>query len=261
MAVDAWGFDSDRQAKAHRLRTLRFRLSIARTGALVSLVVGLVIVGSASLRDAVLSLRWPSWTSAILFLAVLYLAFFAVELPFTYVGGYRWEKASGLSSQSMWGWMKDLAKTAGLGLGASVVAGGVLLWLLATSTWWWLVAWLLGLIVSAILGFLAPVILVPLFYRFRPLTDAVLRGRFEALAAKADVPILGVFELRASEKTRRSNAAGMWLGCTRRVDRTDTPPQYFPPGKAQTRPPHGLAHQEDSDSNHGFVLGPLMSLS
>src|SRR5438309_60825 len=151
MAVDAWGFDSDRQAKAHRLRTLRFRLSIARTGALVSLVVGLVIVGSASLRDAVLSLRWPSWTSTILFLAVLYLAFFAVELPFTYVGGYRWEKASGLSSQSMWGWMKDLAKTAGLGLGASVVAGGVLLWLLATSTWWWLVAWLLGLIASAIL--------------------------------------------------------------------------------------------------------------
>src|SRR5256885_5371106 len=237
MAVDAWGFDSDRQAKAHRLRTLRFRLSIARTGALVSLVVGLVIVGSASLRDAVLSLRWPSWTSTILFLAVLYLAFFAVELPFTYVGGYRWEKASGLSSQSMWGWMKDLAKTAGLGLGASVVAGGVLLWLLTTSTWCWLVAWLLGLIVSAILGLLAPAIPVPLFYRFRPLTDAVLRGRFEALAAKADVPILGVFELRASEKTRRSHAAGTGVGRPPPGIVTDTAPQRLTPGEGGTVPP------------------------
>src|SRR2546430_17577778 len=156
MAVDAWGFDSDRQAKAHRLRTLRFRLSIARTGALVSLVLGLVIVGSTSLRDAVLSLRWPSWTSTILFLAVLYLAFFAVELPFTYVGGYRWEKASGLSSQSMWGWMKDLAKTVGLGLGASALAGGVLLCGPGPSTWWWLVAWPPGLIVLAIRGLLPP---------------------------------------------------------------------------------------------------------
>jgi len=260
MAVDAWGFDSDRQAKAHRLRTLRFRLSIARTGALVSLVVGLVIVGSASLRDAVLSLRWPSWTSTILFLAVLYLAFFAVELPFTYVGGYRWEKASGLSSQSMWGWMKDLAKTAGLGLGASVVAGGVLLWLLATSTWWWLGAWLLGLIVSAILGFLAPVVLVPLFYRFRPLTDAVLRGRFEALAAKADVPILGVFELRASEKTRRSNAAVMGLGRTRRVIVTDTLLQGFTPEEVETVLAHELAHQKYRDPIRGFFSGSLVSL-
>src|SRR5256886_6534203 len=260
MAVDAWGFDSDRQAKAHRLRTLRFRLSIARTGALVSLVVGLVIVGSASLRDAILSLRWPSWTSTILFLAVLYLAFFAVELPFTYVGGYRWEKESGLSSQSMWGWMKDLAKTAGLGLGASVVAGGVLLWLLATSTWWWLGAWLLGLIVSAILGFLAPVVLVPLFYRFRPLTDAVLRGRFEALAAKADVPILGVFELRASEKTRRSNAAVMGLRRTRRGIVTDTLIQSFTPAEVETVLPPQLPHPKYRDPIPRSFSGLLLAL-
>src|SRR5437870_13842690 len=111
--------------------------------------------------------------------------------------------------------MQDLSTTVVLGLGQSVVAGGVLLWLLATSTWWWLGAWLLGLIVSAILGFLAPVVLVPLFYRFRPLTDAVLRGRFAALAAQADVPILGASELRASEKTWRSNAAVLGLGRTR----------------------------------------------
>ena len=46
MAVDAWGFNSERQAKAHRLRTMRFRLSIARTAAVVALVVVLVIGGS-----------------------------------------------------------------------------------------------------------------------------------------------------------------------------------------------------------------------
>src|SRR5207302_3460052 len=117
------------------------------------------------------------------------------------------------SSDLLWGWAKDLLKSVGLGLGGSIVVGGVLLWLLAVSpAWWWLEAWLLGLLVSAILGFLAPVLLVPLFYRFRPLADASLRHHFEVLAAKAKVPILGVFELRASEKTRRSNAAVMGLG-------------------------------------------------
>src|SRR5947208_2317905 len=88
MVVDAWGFDSERQAKAHRLRALRFRLSIARTAALVALVVVLVFGGSASLRDAVQSLQWPSWTSTILFLVLLFLSFLAIDLPFAYVRGH-----------------------------------------------------------------------------------------------------------------------------------------------------------------------------
>src|SRR5437667_195815 len=215
MAVDAWGFDSERQAKAHRLRRMRFRLSIVRSAAIIVLVVGLVAVGSASLRDAVASFRWPSWASTILFLVLLFLIFLAVELPFAYVGGHRWETTSGLSSQSFRGWAKDLAKSVGLGLGGSIVVGSVVLWLLsATPAWWWLVAWVLGVLVSAILGFLAPVLLVPLFYRFRPLADAALRRRFEALAAKAKVPILGVFELRAS-RSREARADRFSLALTR----------------------------------------------
>src|SRR2546425_13106847 len=162
MAVDAWGFDSERQAKAHRLRRMRFRLSIVRSAAIIVLVVGLVAGGSASLRDAVVSLRSPSWTSTILFLVLLFLSFLAVDLPFAYVGGHRWETASGLSSQSLRGWAKDLAKSVGLGLGGTILVGGVLLWLLTVSpAWGGLAAWPLGLLVSAILRFLAPVVLVP----------------------------------------------------------------------------------------------------
>src|SRR5467141_4875186 len=261
MAVDAWGFDSERQAKAHRLRTLRCRLSIARTAALVALVVVLVIGGSASLRDAVLSLRSPSWASTILFLVLLFLSFLAVDLPFAYVGGHRWETSSGLSSQSLLGWAKDLAKSVGLGLGGTILVGGVLLWLLAVlPAWWWLAAWLLGLLVSAILGFLAPVLLVPLFYRFRPLADAALRRRFEVLAMKAKVPIFGVFELRASEKTRRSNAAVMGLGRTRRVVVTDTLIRSFTPEEVDTVLAHELAHQRYMDPIRGFFAGSLVSL-
>jgi len=177
------------------------------------------------------------------------------------VGGHRWETASGLSSQSLWGWAKDLLKSVGLALGGTILVGGVLLWLLAVSpAWWWLAAWLLGLLVSAILGFLAPVLLVPLFYRFRPLADATLRRRFEVLAAKAKVPILGVFELRASEKTRRSNAAVMGLGRTRRVVVTDTLVSGFTPEEVETVLAHELAHQKFRDPIRGFLSGSFVSL-
>jgi STE24 endopeptidase len=260
MVVDAWGFDVDRQAKARSLRGRRVRLTAARTSASVVLVLGLILGGSAILRDGVLALGWPSWASAILFLTFLYALFLAIDLPFSYLGGYRLEKASGLSSQSLRGWMKDLGKTMALGLGASVVVGGILLGLLAASpTWWWVAAWVLGLVGSALIGFLGPVLLVPLFYRFRPLNDAGLRARFESLAAKAHVPILGVFELRASDKTRRSNAAVMGLGRTRRVVVTDTLIRAFTPEEVDTVLAHELAHQRYMDPLRGFFAGSLVS--
>src|SRR5947199_4728556 len=151
--------------------------------------------------------------------------------------------------------MKDLAKSLGLGLGLTVAAGSILPWLLAVwPMWWWLAAWLLSLVVSVVLAFLAPIVLVPLFSRFRPLDDPSLRARFESLAAQANVPIVGVFELRASEKTRRSNAAVMGLGRTRRVVVSDTPLRDFRPEGIETVLAHALAHQKFLDPRRGLML-------
>src|SRR3989449_3320200 len=119
---------------------------------------------------------------------------------------------------------------------------------------------MISLAVSVVLAFLAPIVLVPLFYRFRPLADPNLRARFESLAAQAKVPIVGVFELRASEKTRRSNAAVMGLGRTRRVVVTDTLLRDFRPEEVETVLAHELAHQKFLDPLRGFVLGSLTSL-
>ena len=261
MAVDEWGFDSDRQARARDLRRRRLRLSAGRTLVSGVAVIALILGGSFRLRDSVLSFHWPSWASSVLFLALLYALFLAIELPFAFLGGYRLEKAAGMSSQTLGSWSKDFGKAAALGLAASIAVGGALLWLLAASPWWWVAAWLLGVAVSALLGFLAPVVLVPLFYRFRPLSDPGLRTRFEALAAKAHVPIVGVFELRASAKTRRSNAAVTGFGRTRRVLVTDTLLQAFSPEEIETVLAHELAHQRNRDPIRGFVGGSLVSLA
>ncbi len=261
MPVDAWGFDVERQATARRLRSLRIRLSAVRTAVAAGLTLGLVLGGAGALRDRVLSFQVPSWAATVTFLAVLFALVTAVELPFRYVGGYRWERAFGLSAQRFAGWLKDLAKSLGLGLGSTVAAGFVLLWLLALwPTWWWLAAWMLSLAVSVVLAFLAPIVLVPLFYRFRPLADPSLRARFESLAAQAKVPIVGVFELRASEKTQRSNAAVMGLGRTRRVVVTDTLLRDFRPEEVETVLAHELAHQKFLDPLRGFGLGSATSL-
>ena len=64
---------------------------------------------------------------------------------------------------------------------------------------------------------------------------------------------LGVFELRASTKTRRSNAAVMGFGRTRRVLVTDTLLRGFSPDEVETVLAHELAHQKYRDPIRGFL--------
>lgn len=261
MGVDAWGFDEDRQKLAQTLRHRRWKLSLASFGVTVAFLLILIAGGSITLRDWVDSLPVPLWAAESLFLSLLYGAGLLLGLPFAYTSGYRWEREFGLSTQRLRSWVADRAKGFLLGLGAVVLAGDVLLWLLAAMpTWWWLAAWALGLLVSVILGFLAPVLLAPLFFRFRPLHDAALRARFRELAARARVPVIDVYEMRASAKTRRSNAAVMGFGRTRRVVVTDTMLAGYSPEEIETILAHELAHQKFLDPLQGLAFGAGVSL-
>src|SRR5437899_12494424 len=80
------------------------------------------------------------------------------------------------------------------------------------------------------------------------------------LDARTMVPIVGVYDRIASKKTRRSNAAVMGLGRTRRVVVTDTLLREFRPEEVETVLAHELAHQKFLDPLRGFVLGSATSL-
>jgi STE24 endopeptidase len=261
LGVDAWGFDEERQRLARVLQRRRRRLSLARIGVTLLFLTVLLTGGSIVMRSWALSLPLPQWLSESLFFAVLYAIGALLGLPFTYVSGYRWEREFGLSNQGLRWWAADRAKGFALGLAAVVLAGDVLLWLLAAMPdRWWIAAWVLGVLVSLALGIVGPVLLAPLFFRFRPLQDVALRTRFQELSARAQVPVIGVYEMGASAKTRRSNAAVMGFGRTRRVVITDTMLVDYSPEEIETVLAHELAHQTFLDPLKGLVVGAGVSL-
>ncbi len=261
MGVDAWGFEVERQALARRLRSRRILLSLTRQICLLSFFVVLLLGGSTALRTWAMSIAVPHWAATAIFLLALFLLGSAISFPFSYVSSFRWETQVGLTSRTFGSWLRDLAKSLGLGAAFTIIAGEVLLWLIAGSAdLWWVVAWALGLLVSIVLGSLAPVLLVPLFYRFRPIKDEALRARFQALAASAGTPVIGVFELEMSPKTRRSNAAVMGFGRTRRIVLTDTLLQEYCSEEIETVLAHELAHQKHRDPWTGFAISAGSSL-
>src|SRR5439155_18699958 len=77
-------------------------------------------------------------------------------------------------------------------------------------------------LVVLFLSFVAPVVLEPVFNRFRPVDDAELAAELRSLSDRAGVPVRDVLVADASRRTRKENAYVSGLGRTRRVVLYDT---------------------------------------
>jgi len=238
------------EEKASRYHRLRRRASLA--GPIVSavLLVLLVVSGaSAVLRDGTTALVGGSFALAVLaYVVVLMLAAEVIELPLAFYLGVTLERRYGLSTQTTARWWVDHIKAAAIGL-AFAAAGAIAVAFLIrwNPEWWWLAAAAVFSAVIVLFAQLAPVALLPLFYEFKPLDRPVLRDRLVALAHRAGARVVGVFEWRLGDRTRKANAALAGIGRTRRILVSDTLLAEHSDDEIEVILAHELAHHVHRD--------------
>jgi STE24 endopeptidase len=211
--------------KATRYHRLRRRASVASVilSALFLLVL-LVSGGSAALRDAASSLAGGSFTfTVIAYVLAIVIANDVIQLPLAFYQGVSLERRYGLSTETTVRWWRDHVKAATVA-GMFAVAGALIVSSLLrwSPERWWIFAAASFVVLLVGLAQLAPVLLLPLFYDFKPLDRAPLADRLLALANRAGTRVLGVFEWRLSDRTRKANAALAGIGRTRRILVSDT---------------------------------------
>jgi len=235
--------------KATRYHRLRRRASIAGTAlSAVVLLFLLISGGSSTLRDI-------SRSSVLVYVTLLVLLMEIVQLPLAFYLGVTLERRYGLSAETTARWWLDHLKATGVALVFAVVGGwiviGLLLW--APETWWlWAAVCFGGILV--LLAQLAPVILLPMFYELKPLDRPTLIDRLGALAARAGVRVLGVFEWRLSDRTRKANAALAGIGRTRRILLSDTLLAEHGEEEIEVILAHELAHHVHRDIWTGIAF-------
>src|SRR5439155_10267574 len=120
-------------------------------------------------------------------------------------------------------WLIDRLKGFAVGL---VITSGMLLGLVsiagAMGGAWPLVVAPGAAVLVLLLSFVAPVVLEPIFNRFKPLADTELAASLRSLSEQAGVPVRDVLVADASRRTRKENAYVSGLGRTRRVVLYDT---------------------------------------
>jgi STE24 endopeptidase len=164
----------------------------------------------------------PVW-QGLAMLGVLGAISYVASVPWDLASSFGVERTFGFSTITVKTWITDQIKSILIALVLGVVLSGGLLWMIgALGPWWWLPAWVAFSLFQLLMTFIAPVLILPLFNEFEPLEDEELREEIEALAAEAEFPLEGVYQIDASLRSTHSNAYFTGLGKTRRIALFDT---------------------------------------
>ena len=177
-------------------------------------------------------------------------------LPIAVWSGHVRERRYGFSTQGLGGWLVDWAKggAVSLVLTAALWTGLVGLARALPSAWPAVAAAAVAL-AAGFLSFVAPVVLEPIFNRFRPLADERLAGELRALAERAGVPVRDVLVADASRRTTKVNAYVSGLGATRRVVLYDTLVDTAGEDELKLVVAHELGHRREGHVAKSTLLG------
>jgi STE24 endopeptidase len=233
--------DSPRVKRYHRTRRI---LSVAGLGVDAAVLIVLLYTGlTLTLRNVAFRVSLTPWLAVLIYLLLFGLITQAVGLPLDFVGGYWLEHTYGLSNLTLWGWTKDRLK--GFAVGGVLIVLAVEFLYAAIRHWphnWWIIS--AGVFVGffVLLANLAPILIFPIFFKFKPLENLSLTERLLQLSQKAGTRVKGVFEWKLSEKSKKANAALIGLGNTRRIILSDTLLEHFQDDEVAAVLAHEFGH-------------------
>jgi STE24 endopeptidase len=257
--------DPQRQEQARRYARLQRRLMLVELGiGLLYVLAWLLLDWSQALKSVLLDWTSDPWLLVAGFGLVFGVGLSLLDLPLSYYSGYILPHRFGLSNQTLPGWISDQVKGALL----AGIFGGIVLEIIYgflrqfPETWWlWTAAFLL--VFNVILANLAPVLLMPIFYKFVPLSQERhdLAERLVRLAEKAGARVRGVYQFDMSRRTKAANAALTGLGNTRRIILGDTLLNEFSDDEIETVLAHELGHHVHKDIPIGILVESGLTLA
>jgi STE24 endopeptidase len=234
--------DTSTQAKKYSRQKIRlafYQLLLTLAFLIIMLLSGV----SVFLRDLVVRWNRTFYTQVAIYLVIFGVVYHLLFVGLDFYGGFLLEHKFLLSTQTIVGWLKQSIKKWLLSLVVFLVATEVLyVFLKHFPNNWWLLSTAAWFLFTIALGKIAPILIIPLFYKCRPLDNKVLKERLLKLCESCGVGIEKIFEIKLSEETRKANAAIAGLGKSRRILLGDTLLENYTDDEIEAIFAHELGH-------------------
>lgn len=166
-----------------------------------------------------------------------------LEIPFGLYSTFVIEARFGFNKMTLGLYLLDALKGLLLGaiLGLPLLLG--VLWMMEKmGALWWLYVWGFWVSFNLLLLFIYPSYIAPVFNKFQPLQDEVLKQRIDALLQRCGFSSSGLFVMDGSKRSTHGNAYFTGFGKTKRIVFFDTLLQRLTPAEMDAVLAHELGH-------------------
>jgi STE24 endopeptidase len=177
---------------------------------------------SAKMRNLAERVTRSGFVHGLVYACQYILATAALGLPLSIYEGYFREHQYGMSNLTLAGWFGEAGKGLVLFLIFGSLGFAILYsFLRAAPRTWWIWGTGLGVFVLILGGFLAPILIEPIFNTATELRNPVIRDPILSLARANEIPASHVWVQDASKQTKRVSAHVTGFGNTLRIELND----------------------------------------
>lgn len=230
--------------KAKKYSLAKYSLSILDTAYLIALLLIFAGFGfSKNLVDLLHKINPNKYFLVPSYILIASIFYYLLSFPITFYRSYTLEHKFSLSNQKLSNWLADQVRAGVISYIIGFILISAFYYILKRfENSWWLVISLFWIFFSLVLAKLTPIVIIPLFFKYKKLSDEALRQRILGLAEKMKVKILDCFEIDFSKKTLKANAAFVGVGSTRRVILADTLKDKYTHDEIEVILAHEFAH-------------------
>ena len=219
-------------------------LSLISTTIGIIFILGIVLFGfSSALNRYVESLSGNPYLQFLYFVALIGFIESVLTFPISYYSGFRMEHQYSMSNQTLFQWMKENLK--GVAVGAVIGLPLLLVFYYCLVTFqdnWWLPVASVFFLCSILLARVAPTLIFPLFYKFKPIKNESLKIKLIRLCSGVNMNIAGIVEFNMSKTTKKANAAFAGIGKSKRIILADTLLEHFSEEEIEVVFAHEVGH-------------------
>ena len=221
---------------------IKFQIFTALFGSVVLIIF--TIGGLLNyLTQVVMDMTSSNVLGAVLLGLLLIIVEEIISIPISIYSTFVIEERHGFNKTTRKTFVTDIFK--GLlisGTISSILYATVIFIIISAGDLWWIYAFAAVFTLQAIIFFLYPVLIMPLFNKFEPLDDEQFKKPIEKLLEKVDFKSKGLFVMNASLRSTHGNAFFTGFGKNKRIVFFDTLLKTINPDEMEAILGHELGH-------------------